>query len=65
MFFSYRDHGEMLKPSEHDVAGADVYICGGSAFLQSVRDDLETLPADQAPAVIRYELFSPNDWLVN
>lgn len=65
VFFSYRDHGEMLKPSEHDVAGADVYICGGSAFLQSVRDDLETLPADQAPAVIRYELFSPNDWLVN
>lgn len=65
VFFSYRDHGEMLKPSEYDVAGADVYICGGSAFLKSVRDDLENLPADQAPAKIQYEMFSPNDWLVN
>ena len=65
VFFSYRDHGEMLKPSEYDVAGADVYICGGSAFLKSVRDDLENLPADQAPAKVQYEMFSPNDWLVN
>ncbi|HZK31319.1 MAG TPA: globin domain-containing protein [Corynebacterium sp.] len=64
-FFSYRDRGDMLRPSEHDVAGADVYICGGSAFLKSVREDLESLPGEQAPAQIRYELFSPNDWLVS
>lgn len=62
---SYRNEGKRLNVAEHDMAGADVYICGGNVFLQSVRGALLELPQDQAPAEIRYELFSPNDWLVN
>jgi len=61
---SYRDSGQLIDISAHELAGSDVYLCGGNAFLQAIRRDLESLPAEKAPKSVRYELFSPNDWLL-
>ena len=60
----FRGDDERVNVGELDVAGADVYLCGGTGFLQALRDDLAQLPAEKAPANVYYELFSPNDWLV-
>ena len=60
----FRGDDQRVNVGELDVAGADVYLCGGTGFLQSLRDNLAQLPADKAPANVYYELFSPNDWLV-
>ncbi|PRQ11531.1 hemin transporter [Corynebacterium sp. 13CS0277] len=46
------------------LAGAEVYLCGGTGFLQNVREQIAALPADAQPAAVYYELFSPNDWLI-
>ncbi|MDO5670459.1 MAG: globin domain-containing protein [Corynebacterium sp.] len=61
---SYRSNGELIRMAEHDLAGSDVYLCGGTEFLQAIRRDLEALPEDKAPKSVRFELFSPNDWLL-
>lgn len=61
---SYRSDNARIDVATCDLAGADVYLCGGTGFLQAVRADLGTLTADQAPAAVHYELFSPNDWLI-
>ena len=60
-----RDRGERVNVADFGLAGADVYLCGGTGFLQAIRDDIEALPADHAPANVYYELFSPNDWLIS
>ena len=60
----FRGDAERVDVDALDVAGADVYLCGGTGFLQSLREDLKQLPAEKAPANVYYELFSPNDWLV-
>lgn len=62
---SYRAAGEWMDISKRDLRGADVYLCGGSNFLKSVREDLSRLPAEKAPKSVRFELFSPNDWLLS
>lgn len=43
--------------------GASYYICGGNGFLQHVREQLgeRGIPRDR----IHFELFSPNDWLLD
>lgn len=56
----FRTEGQRLNVSDLDVSGADVYLCGGEGFLQSIRDDLAQLD----PANVYFELFSPNDWLI-
>lgn len=61
----YRNNGEMVEATDLNVAGADVYICGGTAFLQAIRDELAALPEDKAPRNVYFELFHPNDWLIN
>ena len=61
---SYRSEGQLIDIAAHDLAGSDVYLCGGSAFLQAIRGDLEALPEDSAPKSVHFELFSPNDWLL-
>jgi len=61
---SYRSEGNLIDITAHDLAGSDVYLCGGNAFLQAVRSDLQALPQDKAPKSVHYELFSPNDWLL-
>lgn len=61
----FRNDGDLVTVAEHDLAGADVYLCGGNVFLQVIRDAIEELPAEKAPASVHFELFSPNDWLIN
>ena len=43
--------------------GAQFYLCGGNGFLQAIRQQL----ADRgvARANVHFELFSPNDWLLD
>lgn len=60
----FRDKGARIDIGQLDIKGADVYLCGGTGFLQALRDDIAQLPAGQAPDNVYYELFSPNDWLV-
>ncbi|WP_063058269.1 globin domain-containing protein [Nocardia sienata] len=43
-------------------AEADIYVCGGPGFLQSVRAQLTA--AGISPARVHFELFSPDDWLL-
>ncbi|WIM67361.1 globin domain-containing protein [Corynebacterium breve] len=62
---AYRESGEKIDVAAADLAGADVYLCGGTAFLQSIRDSIAELSDDAAPHNVYYELFSPNDWLIN
>lgn len=59
----YRDAGQWLEIAEHITPEASVYLCGGTTFLQNVREQIEKL--GEQPAEIRFELFSPNDWLVS
>lgn len=59
----FRSEGQRLSIDGLIPSGADVYLCGGTGFLQNVRDQIAAL--DQQPAAVRYELFSPNDWLVS
>lgn len=44
-------------------AGAQIYLCGGAGFLQSARAQLAAagVPADR----VHFELFAPNDWLLD
>ncbi|MCX4093002.1 globin domain-containing protein [Nocardia sp. alder85J] len=44
-------------------ADADVYLCGSTGFLQAVRAQLHAagIPADR----VHFELFSPDDWLLD
>ena len=62
---TFRSQDQRVNIAEADLAGADVYLCGGANFLQGIRDDIAALPADKAPANVYFELFSPNDWLIN
>ena len=43
--------------------GAQFYLCGGNGFLQAIRQQL----ADRGVARenVHFELFSPNDWLLD
>ncbi|AGF73437.1 globin domain-containing protein [Corynebacterium halotolerans] len=59
----YRDNGELVTV-DAVPADADVYLCGGNQFLQSMRAQLAGLPEGRAPREVHYELFSPNDWLL-
>ncbi|MDN6137820.1 MAG: globin domain-containing protein [Corynebacterium casei] len=60
-----RSNGELLDVSAHNLGGADVYICGGNSFLQAIRSNIDSLEPDAQPASVKFELFSPNDWLIN
>ncbi|MFI1918618.1 globin domain-containing protein [Nocardia sp. NPDC020380] len=44
-------------------ADADYYLCGGSGFLQSVRTQLNA--AGISGNRVHFELFAPNDWLLD
>jgi nitric oxide dioxygenase len=45
-------------------ADAAWYLCGGTAFLQDIRTQLETAATTVRPAAVNVELFGPNDWLL-
>lgn len=59
----FRSEGQRLEVAGLIPEHADVYLCGGTNFLQNVRDQLAALPVQ--PHSVRFELFSPNDWLVS
>ncbi len=44
-------------------AGADIYVCGRTDFLQSVR--ARSRAAGIAGELVHVELFAPNDWLLD
>lgn len=55
---------ERLDLSSLDLPeDADYYLCGGTGFLQSARAELEGCGV--ARGRIHFELFSPNDWLLD
>lgn len=43
--------------------GAQYYLCGGNGFLQAVRKQLADRGVDRNN--VHFELFSPNDWLLD
>jgi nitric oxide dioxygenase len=66
---AFRDQGQRLdlQALAEDgtlPAGAQWYLCGGNAFLQDIRDQLEAHKTLLFPAEVHFELFSPNDWLL-
>lgn len=55
---------ELMDLSEVDLpADADYYLCGANAFLQAIRVQLTEAGIDKSR--VHFELFSPNDWLVD
>jgi nitric oxide dioxygenase len=58
-----------VHPGLMNVSGVDlpddaqIYLCGGSGFVQAVRSQL--LDCGVTAERVHCELFSPNDWLVN
>ncbi|SLM96183.1 Flavohemoprotein (Hemoglobin-like protein) (Flavohemoglobin) (Nitric oxide dioxygenase) [Brachybacterium faecium] len=54
--------GRMEITAEHLPDGAEMYLCGSSAFLQGAREQLRRVGADEER--VHFELFSPNDWLL-
>ena len=45
--------------------GAHWYLCGGTSFLQSIREQIADSEQALAPEKVAFELFSPNDWLIS
>lgn len=60
----FRAYGDRVDVAALVPAGADIYLCGGTGFLQNVREQIDALPAEQAPHSVHFELLSPNDWLI-
>jgi nitric oxide dioxygenase len=54
--------GRMEITAAHVPEGAEVYLCGGSAFLRDAREQLLAAGADEER--MHVELFAPNDWLL-
>lgn len=65
----FRDSGEKLDLGELLRAGqlpkrGRWYLCGGTTFLQNVREQLADHADELEPVGVHFELFSPNDWLI-
>src|SRR5699024_946574 len=60
-----RSKGQLLVLSGRVLVGADIYTCGGSTSPQATRTGLDGLDHDARPASVKFELFSPHDWLSN
>ncbi|WP_448852631.1 globin domain-containing protein [Corynebacterium sp. 335C] len=55
---------ELMNLADVDLpADADYYLCGGNGFLQAVRDQLAEAGVDRDR--VHFELFGPNDWLLD
>lgn len=50
--------GQLTFP-EH----AEFYLCGSTTFLQEAREGLKA--KNVSPSAVHFELFSPNDWLLD
>ena len=65
----FRNNGETVNLAELQAEGvvsqeARWYLCGGTSFLQNLRDQLVECEGELSPKGIHFELFSPNDWLI-
>lgn len=45
--------------------GAHWFLCGGTSFLQNIREQIADNEHALAPEKVAFELFSPNDWLIS
>ncbi|APT91492.1 hemin transporter [Corynebacterium sphenisci DSM 44792] len=55
---------DLMDLSEVDLPeDADYYLCGSNPFLQAIRAQLTEAGIDKSR--VHFELFSPNDWLVD
>lgn len=66
----YRDGGqrmdlETLAAEGVLPTGAHWYVCGGTSFLQNIREQIADNEQALAPEKVAFELFSPNDWLIS
>ncbi|MBF6176871.1 globin domain-containing protein [Nocardia otitidiscaviarum] len=60
----YQAEGQTFDLAEVALpADADYYLCGGTGFLQAVRAQL--LAAGIPAGRVHFELFAPNDWLLD
>ena len=56
---------QLAHGTGHLVAAGLMLAAAVVAGLPIARDAIAALPADKAPANVYFELFSPNDWLIN
>lgn len=66
----YRESGQRMNLGElmdEGVlpTGAHWYLCGGTSFLQDIREQIADGEQALAPKKVAFELFSPNDWLIS
>ena len=66
----YRESGQRMNLGElmnEGVlpTGAHLYLCGGTSFLQDIREQIADGEQALAPEKVAFELFSPNDWLIS
>ena len=66
----YRESGQRMNLGElmnEGVlpTGAHWYLCGGTSFLQDIREQIADGEQALAPEKVAFELFSPNDWLIS
>lgn len=66
----YRESGQRMNIGElmdEGVlpTGAHWYLCGGTSFLQNIREQIADNEQALAPEKVAFELFSPNDWLIS
>lgn len=65
VYRNFLDEGTLVDLATLDIPqGARWYLCGGSTFLQSIREQIKTNKQLQ-PKDVHFELFSPNDWLLD
>lgn len=66
----YREGGQRMNLGELAAegvlpTGAHWYLCGGTSFLQNIREQIAENEQALAPEKVAFELFSPNDWLIS
>lgn len=66
----YREDGKRMNLGELAAegvvpTGAQWYLCGGTSFLQNIREQIANSEQALAPEKVGFELFSPNDWLIS
>lgn len=64
VYYTEGENSQRLDISQVELPdNAVYYICGGDKFLGSVRQGLDARGVP--PQRVNYELFSPNDWLID
>ena len=66
----YRENDQRMNLGELAAEGllpigAHWFLCGGTSFLQNIREQIADGEQALAPEKVAFELFSPNDWLIS